>query len=222
MKIIITESQRRLLLQEIKLDDVTSKIGSVVNAYQKKYEKLLEDVKDVFGKTKTDITNQLTFLVTWGSGIGAFIGPVQEFVNGEFPTLNPKQVTLLLIGVIATFLVEKGNLLKEIKSKIKESNLENEFERTLKKSDELKNTFEIFIKSLGKTSLTMLNMLSYTFLLPLIPEIYDYIVDAKQINVKEFVSRIISFTSFTLAKSVIEKIENVVSRMVIKNKKEKD
>jgi hypothetical protein len=222
MKIIITESQRRLLLQEIKLDDVTSKIGSVVNAYQKKYEKLLEDVKDVFGKTKTDITNQLTFLVTWGSGIGAFIGPVQEFVNGEFPTLNPKQVTLLLIGVIATFFVEKGNLLKEIKSKIKESNLENEFERTLKKSDELKNTFEIFIKSLGKTSLTMLNMLSYTFLLPLIPEIYDYIVDAKQINVKEFVSRIISFTSFTLAKSVIEKIENVVSRMVIKNKKEKD
>ena len=152
MKIIITESQRRLLLQEIKLDDVTSKIGSVVNAYQKKYEKLLEDVKDVFGKTKTDITNQLTFLVTWGSGIGAFIGPVQEFVNGEFPTLNPKQVTLLLIGVIATFFVEKGNLLKEIKSKIKESNLENEFERTLKKSDELKNTFEIFIKSLGKTS----------------------------------------------------------------------
>ena len=222
MKIIIAESQRRLLLQEIKLDDVTSKIGSVVNAYQKKYEKLLEDVKDVFGKTKTDITNQLTFLVTWGSGIGAFIGPVQEFVNGEFPTLNPKQVTLLLIGVIATFFVEKGNLLKEIKSKIKESNLENEFERTLKKSDELKNTFEIFIKSLGKTSLTMLNMLSYTFLLPLIPEIYDYIVDAKQINVKEFVSRIISFTSFTLAKSVIEKIENVVSRMVIKNKKEKD
>ena len=67
----------------------------------------------------------------------------------------------------------------------------------------------------------MFNMLSYTFLLPLIPEIYDYIVDAKQINVKEFVSRIISFTSFTLAKSVIEKIENVVSRMVIKNKKEK-
>jgi hypothetical protein len=156
MKIIITESQKRMIL----LENIGEDLGSIIKQNTERVKKLVSEVQNQIGMN-------LQFLLTWGAGIGGFMGPVEDFVRGRFPELTDLQVFLIILGVISTHLIENKELNTKILDKIKEDGILKQFKISSKKTNELKSVFSDFVQSLGVTFHRITNMLSYTFIIPI-------------------------------------------------------
>ena len=159
---IITEEQKKLIINE----SIGSELGEVVTQNY-------EFVKDILKKTSEQIGVNLEFAITWGATIGGLVGPLNDFVMGIYPEISDVEVSLLLTGVIAVIYFDNKKLIKTILEKIKEKGLEDIFKTTLKKGEELKNVFLTFIESLNLTTHKIINIMSYTFIVPLIPQLFE-------------------------------------------------
>jgi hypothetical protein len=190
MRIIITESQKRMIL----LENIGEDLGSIIKQNVERVKKLVSEVQ-------TQIGMNLQFLLTWGAGIGGFMGPVEDFVRGRFPELTDLQVFLIILGVISTHLIENKELNKKILDKIKEDGILKQFKISSKKTNELKSVFSDFVESLGVTFHRITNMLSYTFIIPIIPMIYQMVTDGLVTNsdLKNLATRVIAFTGLTIS-----------------------
>ena len=190
MRIIITESQKRMIL----LENIGEDLGSIIKQNAERVKKLVSEVQ-------TQIGMNLQFLLTWGAGIGGFMGPVEDFVRGRFPELTDLQVFLIILGVISTHLIENKELNKKILDKIKEDGILKQFKISSKKTNELKSVFSDFVESLGVTFHRITNMLSYTFIIPIIPMIYQMVTDGLVTNsdLKSLATRVIAFTCLTIS-----------------------
>jgi hypothetical protein len=190
MRIIITESQKRMIL----LENIGEDLGSIIKQNAERVKKLVSEVQ-------TQIGMNLQFLLTWGAGIGGFMGPVEDFVRGRFPELTDLQVFLIILGVISTHLIENKELNKKILDKIKEDGILKQFKISSKKTNELKSVFSDFVESLGVTFHRITNMLSYTFIIPIIPMIYQLVTDGLVTNsdLKSLATRVIAFTGSTIS-----------------------
>jgi hypothetical protein len=190
MRILITESQKRMIL----LESSGEELGNIIKQNAERVKKLIEEAQGQIGLN-------LQFLLTWGAGIGGFIGPIESFVRGRFPNLSDMEVTLILIGVISTYFFENKELIKKISDKIQQEGLSKTFEKVIRKSDELKRTFLEFIESLGVLFHRVTNMMSYTFIIPLIPIIYQMTTDGlvNGFDLKQLVIRVISFSGLTIS-----------------------
>jgi hypothetical protein len=92
MNIIITESQYKyILLEESK----------------KSISKTLEDqssiVTRIIKSAKTQAGLDLTFLLTWGTTIGGFIGPISDFIENQPIKISGTEIDLILTGIILTY-----------------------------------------------------------------------------------------------------------------------
>jgi hypothetical protein len=190
MRIIITESQKRMIL----LENIGEDLGSIIKQHAERVKKLISEVQNQIGMN-------LQFLLTWGAGIGGFMGPVEDFVRGRFPELTDLQVFLIILGVISTHLIENKELNKKILDKIKEDGILKQFKISSKKTNELKSVFSDFVESLGVTFHRITNMLSYTFIIPIIPMIYQMVTDGLVTNsdLKSLATRVIAFTGLTIS-----------------------
>lgn len=202
MKIIITESQKRIILTE----STGEKLGNII-----KYN--ANRVTNYVNEAQSQMGMNLQFLLTWGAGIGGFVGPVEDFVRGRFPNISEQEVMLICIGVIATYFLDNKKNISKIYEKIQDEGLSKVFETVIKKSDTLRNTLLDFIDSLGVTFHRITNMLSYTFILPLIPPILDIAKSGSidHIDPKELAMRIIGFTGLTISGIIFK---DLISKMV--------
>lgn len=202
MKIIITESQKKILLTE----SSGEQMGNIIKQNTEKVKKIIQEAQEQIGMN-------LQFLLTWGAGIGGFMGLVEDFVKGNYPDLNETEMILISIGVIATYFVENKKIIAKIYSEIQKEGLSKTFDRVLKKTDTLYKTFVDFIDSLGVTFHKITNMLSYTFIIPLIPLIYQMTTDGlyDQFDLKQLAIRIISFSGLTLSGIIFREL---LSKMV--------
>jgi hypothetical protein len=190
MRIIITESQKRMIL----LENIGEDLGSIIKQNSERVKKMISEVQNQIGMN-------LQFLLTWGAGIGGFMGPVEDFIRGRFPELTDIQVFLIILGVISTHLIENKELNKKILDKINEDGILKQFKVSSKKTSELKSVFSDFVQSLGVTFHRITNMLSYTFIIPIIPMIYQMVTDGLVTNsdLKSLVTRVIAFTGLTIS-----------------------
>jgi hypothetical protein len=201
MRILITETQKRRIL----LESTGEELGNVIKQNAEKVKKIVDEAQSQIGLN-------LQFLLTWGAGIGGFMGPIEEFVKGRFPELSDMQITLILIGVISTYFFDNKKFVSTIYNKIKEEGLSKIFEKVLRKSDELRSTFLDFLESMGILFHKITNMMSYTFIIPLIPMIYQMATDGLTdgIDLKQLAIRIIGFTGLTISgilfKDMIQKM----------------
>jgi len=197
MKIIITEQQKRIIITE----STGEELGNLI-------KQNTERVKEIINEAQNQIGMNLQFLLTWGAGIGGFMGPVEDFVRGKYPEIDERELVLILIGVIATYFVDNKKIATKIYTKIYEDGLSGIFDRILKKTDTLRNTFIEFIDSLGLTFHKITNMLSYTFIIPILPMIYQMVEDGSTENVdfKQLAIRIISFTGLTLSGIIFKEL----------------
>lgn len=182
--ILIDESQKTKLLLESK----GTKFSKII-------EKNYDLVKKVLSESSKQINMDLKFLVTWGATLGGMIGPINDFVKGNFPTINDIQLSLILTGVIATYYFENTELTQKLYKKLKEEGIFGIFMKVVKKSDELINAFLDFVESLGITLHKFTNMISYSFLIPVIPMIYDICTNeiGNDKEVSEIIYRFLSF-----------------------------
>jgi hypothetical protein len=195
--ILITESQKRVLLRE----SVNKEVGDMV-------KQNYEFAKNVINQTSEQIGLNLQFLITWGASIGGFVGPLNEFIQGKFPDLSEMEVSLILTGIIATYYIDNKKLVAKILNEIKGLGLMGEFTSVLRKSSQLKETFIQFIESLNITLHKVTNIMSYAFIIPIIPLIYNSAVnmsiDSK--DVKELALRIGAFGLLTVSGIVVKEL----------------
>jgi hypothetical protein len=201
MKIIFTESQyKKILLEEN------------TNSIIKKLEQLKKFFKNVSSESKKQIGLDLEFLATWGVTIAGFVRPISEFMKGNYPQLTNTELALLSTGVILTYFTSNKDALKRVLEKIKENSLIQEFDSMLSKADELKSTFVSFLESLAVPTSKLSNMLAYTFIIPIIPELYEYAQGYTSMEIKEMITRVVGFVGVTVSGNLVKKLIQEIVR----------
>ena len=203
MKIIITENQNKALLNE-------SVSESIVRSYRsmKKFtEKVLKETKETTGL-------DFEFLMSWGSTLGGLMMPVSQFIEGNHPELTSLDISLLITGAMVTYYTSNKKALSKILETIKEKGLVDVFDEVLSSTSNLKDTFLSFVNSLNITMGKMANMLAYTFLIPLLPQLYEMAQTGYDQNtVNQIIKRILSYGTIIGSSAIIrELIKKIIVR----------
>jgi hypothetical protein len=101
------------------------------------------------------------------------MGPIMQWLNGQVPELTEKDSSLIAAGIASVIFFQERSFTKSIIKKIKEDGLEEPFKLGAIKANQLKTVLAGFLKSLNLSAFSVTNMLSYAFLVPIIPMIYD-------------------------------------------------
>lgn len=203
MNIIISESQYKYILLE---ESNKSIIKTIKN--------LKSFASDVLKSSEKQMGLDLEFLITWGSTIGGFIGPISDFVKGESPNISDTDLFLMLTGIILTYFSSNKEYLNKVLLKIKENGLVGLFDKVLSKTENLERTFLSFIDSLGVATHKISNMIAYAFLIPIIPQIYELsFKDVTDSEIAEITKRILSFGGLTVSGVMVkELIKKMIQR----------
>jgi len=162
MEFLITEKQLRKIISE-------SEDGQLSNAMKT----LRSFVVELVRRVRKSYNLNLRMLLTWGTSVGGFLLPLDRYIKtGDF-NVNDEQRMLILSGICFMLLLEGKRGIYKILEKIREEGLEETFDRVLTKAIELKNVFKIFMETIVTTLGTTMEIVSYSFLLPIIPDIYN-------------------------------------------------
>lgn len=203
MNIVITESQYKKLL----LEESSNKILGTLKG-------LKSMVSDILKKTQKQTKIDFEFLLTWGATIGGFVGPVSDFIDGKFPEINDMEKSLLLTGIILTYFSSNKEKLSKILVIIKEKGLVKTFDEVLRKTEKLEKSFLGFVDSLGITVRNLSNMLAYSFLIPILPKLYQMSETGfTNEDISELTKRLLSFGIINLSGETVKEIlKKIVSR----------
>jgi len=194
MEFLITESQLKLILQE----QDQSKMSDYMKEMYSYTKNLVEKSKKIYGLN-------LKLLLTWGASIGGFVLPLDNFIKTGRFELNDVDKTLILIGIACSIFYDNSRTLKLIYKKIKENGLEDVFKEVLVKSKNLKSSFSRFLSSVNVTVSSSLDLLAYSFLIPIITDILDASVNGGDIEIM----------SKTIAKRLIASGVVIVSQVFL-------
>jgi hypothetical protein len=196
MNILITESQERMIITE----SIGREFGNILSRNSDIGKLITTQIKEITGNDKMG-------LLTFGASIGGLMGPVCNFLEGKYPSMNDVEISLLLTGAIATFFYSSPKLLNNIKEIIKDKGLESEFEVTLSKTKELKDTFFDFMESLNITLFKVSNILGFAFLIPLLPYIHQ-MSEGKlsMMDINKIVTILLSYGVITITSSTLKEI----------------
>jgi hypothetical protein len=190
VQIIINENQKKYLLKE-----------SLSNILSEKIKEMNNFSKKILSESSKQIGVNLEFLLGWGAAIGGFMGPVSDFVKGRHPELSDLDLSLIITSLISLYYVDNKELVGIMFNELKSRNLMDIFKEAKNKSSELFKTFTKFIQSLNLQLHKVTNILSYTFIIPLLPMLWDIAksghYDMNQI--KELAVRIGSFATLTVS-----------------------
>jgi len=187
--IIITEQQRRVILQEMAKNEIDKTIGE--------NDKLL---KRIAKDASEQINFDLKILGTFSLSIGGLMGPVEQFLSGEFPEFSPMERSLILAGVAIQYVLDNKKPLSLLLSKIKEKGLYDAYKAALEKTELLKDSFLSFVESLGVSVKKTANIIGYTFLIPLVPLIYQISTsgDFNENQIFEVIKRLSGFVALNV------------------------
>lgn len=205
MDFLISESQLRIILQE----QDESKMSDYMKELYSFTSNLVNKAKKIFGLN-------LKLLLTWGASVGGLVMPLDNFIrNGRFE-LTEEQTTLILVGIACSYFFENAKTLKTILAKIKEEGLEDTFKEILIKSKNLKNSFLKFLKSANVTLGSTLELVTYSFLIPIISDIQSAIVDGGdlQTTAMKIAKRLIASGVVVVGQiSLTETIKKILKRL---------
>jgi len=162
MEFLISEQQLRILLQE----GNKSKLTDALKTMYAFSSNLVSRVMKVYGLN-------LKMLLAWGTSIAGLMMPLDNYMRDKGFNVNDDQRKLILAGVIFILFFEGRRGLSKVLSEIDEQGLEKEFKTVLKKGKDLKNAFIQFIEVMKITTSTMMEVIAYCFLIPIIPEIVE-------------------------------------------------
>jgi hypothetical protein len=184
----------------------------IVESLTDKFKEIIMTNKELISKIVKSASKQINFdlsiLLTFSTSVGGFIEPLNQFINGEYPEITPMQASLILTGVIFQYIKDNQEPLKRIMKKIKEEGLEKKFKIILSKGELLKDTFLNFLESLNLNIQKTSNLMGYTFLIPIIPIVYNAINNGliTDDNTMELVKRLSAFIGFNYGGITIKEL----------------
>ena len=183
MKLIISENQYNKLILESSKDSLTDFLSD-----------LKEFASTVIEKTQSEVGINLKMLTIWGAGVGGIMVPLNEFIeNGNF-NLNDFQTASILCATAAILYGESKGVINELVKVIKDEKVTDAFEVVLNKGVKLKRVFLDFIQSLNMTLSSVSNIMSYAFIIPILPLIWEISqTGVTSQGIKEIVIRLMSF-----------------------------
>ena len=171
MDFLITESQFNYLVEN-KDTDIIEKNISELESFSKK---IYSDAKRKFGI-------DIKLLLTWGTAVGGLVAPLDNFIKTSNLSVTDDQASLILIGVVATLFFDNEDLFKKVYKKINEEGIEEQFMSVLKKGQDLKKSFINFLLSLNISINNISGLIRYSFLIPIISDLQNYVSDASDIT----------------------------------------
>jgi hypothetical protein len=203
MKVVLTESQYRAILLNESRDEFTNYLSN-----------LKEFAETVITKTEQDLKINLNMLLIWGAGVGGVMAPLNDFImSGNF-NLNEFQVASILCATSAILFNENKSVIKTLVDHIKKQGIFEVFSQVLKKGTKLRQTFFKFVESLNMTLYTISNIMSYSFIIPILPIIWEMSQSGIKGNeVKEIIVRLMSFGLVSVSGNALkELITKLVAR----------
>jgi hypothetical protein len=203
MKVVLTESQYRAILLNESRDEFTNYLSN-----------LKEFAETVITKTEQDLKINLNMLLIWGAGVGGVMAPLNDFImSGNF-NLNEFQVASILCATSAILFNESKSTIKTLVDHIKKQGIFEVFSQVLKKGTKLRQTFFKFVESLNMTLYTISNIMSYSFIIPILPIIWEMSQSGiKGNDVKEIIVRLMSFGLVSVSGNALkELITKLVAR----------
>jgi len=168
MKVILTESQYKKLLKEQYKDSVSNTLSKISDF-------TFNVIKDASNQLKFDFR----FLLTYGAGIGAILQSVFDYLQGTFTNLDTNQIAGLTVMAISVVFYENKDL-KELLNKMRGNELSNAISYT----EKIKNKFSHLLKVLGLSIHRTSNIVSYSFLVPVLSILIDVVtkhgIDSEQ------------------------------------------
>ncbi len=170
MKVLISETQYKRLLVESTKDKILS-------TTEKNFQSFLSILKTA----SAQLRDSFRFLVTYGAGIGALVGPVTQYLQQEYPTLNREQIAALFIMAISIVFFEIKDL-KKSKEWISVRNLDDELENAVEYIQKLKDKVKNILNVSGASIYRSMDVLSYTFLLPIFSTLLNLMTNQEVSN----------------------------------------
>jgi hypothetical protein len=202
--LVISESQKKLILLESINDEFSKKIKDSYNFVEK-----------IIKMTSEQMSINFEFLLTWGATIGGFVGPLNDFVANRHPEISDVELSLIITGVIAIYYVDNKETVNKIIDRIKEKGLYKPFSSAVDKSIELKSTFLDFMGSLNITLHKVTNIMAYAFVIPIIPMLYELTANGSVStrDAKEIALRLVTYGTLTVSGIVLrELITKIIKR----------
>lgn len=204
MKILISETQYRTLIVE-------SSKEKIISTTQENFQSFLSILKTA----QEQLKDSFRFLVTYGAGIGALVGPVTQYLQGEFPTLNREQIASLFIMAVSIVFFEKQNL-KVNKEWFETRTLGDELETAIEYLERMKAKVSNILKITGSSIYRSMDILSYTFLLPIFSVLLNLITD-QNVNsdtLNDIIEPLVSSGLITLSGAAIKEfIDRLVNKL---------
>jgi hypothetical protein len=165
MNYIITEHQLKIITE----GTTDSKFGENMRRLYSFSTRLISKVEKKYGLN-------LRLLSTWGPAVGGFVMPLDNFIKSGGFNFTEQQSALVLIGVAASIFFDNKPILKKVVDKIKEEGLVDGFKQVLNQAKSLKKVFVKFMESLSTSITSISEIISYSFLIPIISDIQNMLI----------------------------------------------
>jgi hypothetical protein len=201
MDFLINESQLNFLVESENTEKFTRNMKQL-NSFT---VNLINKAKRIFGLN-------FKFLVTWGPVIGGFVGPLDKYIRDNYLEFSEDSIILITLGIACTYFYQNKKETKKLYEQIEEQGLVSFFEEMLLKSKQLKDSFVSFMESLNLTLGTTVEMIHYSFLIPIINDLQQVahgatsIANASKIIVERLLTSGVVLVAGQILIDVISKI----------------
>lgn len=204
MEFLITESQLQVILKEQQDRDSFSNAMKIMYSF----------TNNMVNRVLKSYDLNLRMLLTWGTSVAGLMMPLNEFIKKGNFNISENEAYLVLAGVtFLTFFEGKRGMVKVL-TKIKEEGLSEVFDVVLEKATQLKESFSNFLRSVKAITSQLLEIVSYSFLIPIVGDIQD--LAANSSNVKEtatfIAERLIASGLVLLSKEILVSVLRKIIR----------
>jgi hypothetical protein len=144
---------------------ITSQVNSIYENILKENEEIDPKDNSIIKKVLGDMGISGGFLFQFGTGIGAFMRPVTELLNGNGVSINQEEVALLIITAFAIMLTNSNVEIGKLSQAVKNKNLDVHLGSITKFILSVKKLVGVVGEKIGRTVHTLSDVLGFTFIL---------------------------------------------------------
>ena len=123
-----------------------------------------EQSKSMVKKVIEDLKLNADFMMTFGVGISAFVGPVSELLQNKGIHVTQYDVTLLVMVSFYILLTKSKEDIDILMAKVKEHKVDGELKHVIKFINGTVGLFKVIGKKVGITITSLVDVLAFTFM----------------------------------------------------------